>query len=568
MFFDGAFGTYYITKTDDYQPCEGANITNPQTVISIHKEYIAAGADAIKTNTFAANSKTFPNEQELREVIVRGYELAEQAARGTDVKIFASIGNIRDEQDLSEKYLQVANIFISLGAKNFLFETLSGFDEIVPALEVIKSNVDGAVVMVSFAVSRDGFTQSGLNYKAVIDKAAKNPNVDIVGMNCICGPTHILELVKNLGLVAKPLAAMPNSGYPATVNGRTVFSNNAEYFAKKILEINRAGVSVLGGCCGTTPEHIALAVNAVKTDAAAELSVRKPEVTREKSSLESKLKRKPIAVELDPPVDSNIDFIMDAVDKLKACGVDIITLADSPMAKTRADSFLTAALIKRERNIDVLPHLTCRDKNFIAIKGALVGASFYGINKVLVITGDPVVNSENYRNPSVFNFNSKELISFIRDLNTEVFADDKAFSIGGALNVNSQNFDAELERCAEKVANGAEFLYSQPMFSHESIDNFKRAKKRLECKLFAGILPIVSYKNAMFLNNELTGISVPQHIIERLLGKTPDEVQDISVQFCAETIRQVYDHADGFYIMTPMKKVDLVCDLLQRCFDD
>ena len=552
MFFDGAFGTYYITKTGDYQPCENANLANQDAVISIHKEYIAAGVDAIKTNTFATTEK---------DVIAKGYTLAKQAVASTGVKIFADIGPKQEE----EEYLTVVRTFIELGAENFLFETLSSLDGLASSLVEIKSSVKNANVIVSFAVSRDGFTKSGQPYKALLADAQQNANIDAAGINCVCGPAHILGLVRGLDALSKPLCVMPNSGYPTIVNGRTVYNNNTEYFARKILEIKRAGASILGGCCGTTPQHIASAVKMVNEEQNGKPAKQNTAYNTTVTPLKNKLNRKPISVELDPPTDCDIDFLLRSVDQLKKAGVDIVTLADSPMAKTRADSFLTASFIKREKKVEVLPHLTCRDKNFIAIKGALLGASFCKINQVLVITGDPVLGAENYRNPGVFNFNSKELIGYIKSLNAEVFA-GKEFAIGGALNVNALRFEAELARCKEKIENGASFLYSQPIFSKQSLENFKQAKKELACKLFAGILPIVSYKNAVFLNNELAGIDIPADVVEKLNGKPPLEAQRISIQFCQDIIEQTYPYADGFYIMTPMRKVELVCEIIKNSF--
>jgi len=550
MFFDGAFGTYYIEKTNDDTPCEQANLTHPDTVISIHKEYIAAGVDAIKTNTFATLQE---------DVICAGYTLAKKAAEGTDVKVFAAIG----PKASGEACLRVVDLFITLGATYFLFETLSDLEAVLPSVSEIKRRVPHAMILVSFAVSRDGVAQNDQSIASLIAEAVRNPCIDAVGLNCICGPLHMLEIVRRLGRVEKPLAAMPNSGYSSIVHGRTVYRNNTAYFADKMLEMHQAGVGILGGCCGTTPAHIACAIRRVRAGAIVtpHVAATLPPAV----SARNKRRRKPISVELHPPVDGDIAFVMQAAERLKQSGVERITFVDSPMSKTRADSFMTAALIKREVGIDVLPHLTCRDKNFIAIKGALLGASYSGINQVLVVTGDPVVNAENYRNPGVYNFNSKELIRYINGLNTQLFAGN-AFSIGGAINVNAVNFEAELARCREKIENGVQFLYSQPIFSDAAIRNFKQARSVLSCKLFAGILPIVSYKNALFLNNELAGIDIPQAVVEALTDKTQAQAQAISTEFLQDVIDQIYDEADGFYIMTPMKKVELVCQLIQKSF--
>jgi len=549
MWFDGAFGTYYMAQTNDDLPCEQANLTNPIAVRNIHRAYIAAGVDAIKTNTFAATDS---------QVIATGYAQAVEAAANTSVRVFADIGPKAD----SAEYLEVTKTFLGLGAVNFLFETLPSFDALLPSLEEIKRLAPQGMVIVSFAASRDGISQSGQPLSALLSQAAGNEYVDALGLNCICGPAHSLELVRSLETFSKPLSIMPNSGYSATLNGRTIYRNNTDYFAQKMVELHEAGAGILGGCCGTTPEHIASAIQLLKNGAQSVLS---PAYPTPEHSPHGKRPRKPIAVELHPPVDTDIDFVVRAANTLKQIGVDTITLVDSPMSKARADSFLTASLVKRETGLNVLPHLTCRDKNFIAIKGALLGASFYGVNQVLAITGDPIVNSDNYRNPGVFNFNSKELISYIRDLNEQLFASNP-FAIGGALNVNASRFDAELLRAKEKIDAGAEFLYSQPMFSEQSVENFKQARQELNCTLYAGILPIVSYKNALFLNNELSGIDIPQHVVDSLQGKTSKEAQEVSIRFVQDIIHQVYDYADGFYIMTPMKKVDLVCKLILSSF--
>lgn len=569
-FFDGAFGTYYLTKTNDYTPCERANITNKDMVLSIHNEYIKSGVNAIKTNTFGANNSNFNNPDELKQIITEGYNIALQATQGTNVKVFADIGHI-DGDDASNQYMQIVNIFINLGAANFLFETLCESKAIKPAIDIIKQRVQNSTVMVSFAVSQDGYSSMGLYYKSLINEAIQNIDVDIVGLNCVCGPAHLLNLTKQLGRITKPLAIMPNAGYPSSINGRTVFQDNAEYFALKLSQLNETGADILGGCCGTTPNHIALAIKNITsknvTDAKPLHNIKSQTKDTESNCQKTdKFPLKPIFVELDPPIDTDCDFILSAVDKLKRCGVTTITIADSPLAKARADSIATAAKIKRDKNIDVLPHLTCRDKNHIAIKGSLLGAGFDGINKILVVTGDAIACDSYYKKSGVFNFNSIQLMAYINSLNSEVFIGNP-FSIGGAINVNAANFEKELERSGEKIKSGAEFLLSQSIFTDRAIENFKKAKQQLNCKLYAGILPVASYKNAVFLNNEVKGIDIPQQIIDNLKDKEVDDVFNISINFSMDIINEVYDCADGFYIMTPLKKIDLVCDLIKGCFD-
>ncbi len=269
-----------------------------------------------------------------------------------------------------------------------------------------------------------------------------------------------------------------------------------------------------------------------------------------------------IAVELDPPLDYDCSFVLSASAQMKACGADMITIADSPLSRTRADSIMTAARIRREIGIEVLPHLSCRDKNHIALKAGLLGAAFEGINRVLVVTGDPPAPSETRKADGVYSFNSFNLISYINSMNQEVFA-GSPFTIGGALNVNAVNFASELRRAQMKLERGAKLLMTQPIFSEQAVENFLLAKRSLDCKIFAGILPVAGYKNAVFLINEVSGIEIPNDVVEALRDKTPEEAAEISVAYSTQIIRKVYGEADGFYIMTPLKKVNIVRALIE-----
>jgi homocysteine S-methyltransferase len=329
-------------------------------------------------------------------------------------------------------------------------------------------------------------------------------------------------------------------------------------------------VEVLGGCCGTTPTHISRAINKIafteliKTETSTRQTKRRMSTEdAETGTPKAALKMKPIMVELDPPLDSDNSFLFSAAEELKKLGVAVITLADSPLSRPRADSVLTASKLKIETGVDVLPHITCRDRNSIALRGAMLGARAFGIDKVLIVTGDQPATTGIYKNDAVFSFNSIQLISYINNLNHELFA-NAPFKIGGALNVNALNFKAELNRARMKIANGASFLLTQPIFSEEAVNNFINARNELDCKLYAGILPVVSYKNAVFLNNEVSGIKIPQHIVDALQDKT--RRREVSIKLSADTVNAVYAYADGFYIMTPLKKVGLVADLIRTCF--
>ena len=551
--FDGAFGTYYFSKTGDEAPCELANLTAPQTVLDIHREYAASGCAALKTNTFAANPVSIPDSVRLNEVIAAGWSLAQRAAQENGARVFADIGGICADTAEAD-YLTVVRHFLELGAQNFLFETLACYQDVQRAVGLIRQSVPDATVIVSFAVSQDGYSRRGLYCRALFDQAESDPQVDAVGLNCSCGPSHMRSLLRALGQRVKPVAAMPNAGYPSSLNGRVFFEDNAGYFAQQLSALYMDGADILGGCCGTTPQHIrcAAAALAAATGAGAPGGGRLG------------LPRKEIAVELDPPFDHDCSFVLAAASELRACGVDLITVTDSPLSRTRADSLMTAAKIRREAGIEVMPHISCRDKNHIALRAGLLGAAFEGIGRVLIVTGDPPMQAGTRGSDGVYHLSSYDLIAWIHSMNSEVFA-DAPFLIGGALNVNAANFDAELARAKKKLSLGASMLFTQPIFSDKAVDHFLRARQELkDCRLFAGILPVAGYKNALFLINEVSGIEIPDNVVRSLEGKTPDEAAAISVAYSAGIMRRVYDAADGFYIMTPLKKVNIVRGLIEE----
>lgn len=558
-YFDGAFGTYYREKYETNEPCEFANLSAPQRVLDIHREYICAGVDAIKTNTFGVNSTLPAEEKTLRELLIAGYQLACRATKDTEVEVFCDIGYIDGDRQ-KEEYLRNVDTFLSVGAKNFLFETLQEYEPLSEIISYIKEKEPHATILVSFSVSQDGYTKKGYFYETLLRQAARDAHV--VGLNCQCGPAHLHRLVTMLNLSEFPaFSAMPNAGYPQLVNGRVVYSNNIHYYAEKLLSIAAAGVAVIGGCCGTTPEHIRCAISGTLPEAITTSEVKKTAGEAQINRLTQHLQsgKKLMAVEIDPPVNADATFLLSAAQMAKSAGAHVITVADSPLARSRADSMILAAKLKREVGIEVLPHLSCRDKNDIAIRSQLIGANIEHVNNVLVITGDPVSRSDG----GVFQFNSYNLMNLISTLNREIFSENP-YTVCGALNVNATNFDAELHRAEKKLACGATILLTQPIFSKEAAENFLLAKEKLNCYLLAGILPIAGWKNAQFLNNEVAGIRIPEDWIENLKTMEPEEVKKAVVSYSMKWIRLVYEQADGFYIMTPLKKIDFVAELLSE----
>ncbi len=570
FFFDGAFGTYYRTLTGSGHPCEMANLTDPASVLKIHKAYVEAGADAVKTNTFGANPGTMDAET-LARILREGVRLAREAA-GERAQVFADIGPVSSaDRDAAEDFLALSRAFAGEGLTRFLFETMDEFASLIPAIRWIRSAMPGGVVAVSFAASQDGYTGAGIFYRDLID-AARAEGADFVGLNCVSGPAHMMGLLRRLDLSRGDVMAMPNAGYPARVNGRLLYEDNPGYFAEKLRDMKRLGVRVLGGCCGTTPEHIRRAVSrcaGAEGLPPAEARPREPqEIPAAGHPLGVKLARGKIAlVEVDPPVDADVGHFMSAARRMRDAGADAVTLADAPLARARADSLMMAALTLREAGIDALPHLTCRDRNRIAVRGALLAAHAAGIRGALIVTGDPIPGAahgpgESAADKGVFNFNAFTLIEFLRGMNAGPFA-QAPFLILAALNVNAQNFDAELRRAALKVEKGAEGFITQSIFSAESVANLRRAAEALGVPVIAGIMPVASHKNAVFLNNEVPGISIPKAFVDGLENQPRDVVTERSLSFCRDLIGEARDHCAGFCLMTPLRRADLAEALLK-----
>ena len=568
--FDGAFGTYYFQLTGDGGPCERANVDNPSLVRRIHRQYLEAGAKAVKTNTFALNAQVFPDERERARLMREGYHLAAEAAAPYGAKVFCDIGPVADGEtgQAEEAYLEAARAFLRLGGTHFLFETQADFAPLKPAIGEIAAKCPDAFVAVSFAVSQDGYSQKGHFYRALIEQALSCPEVHMAGLNCVCGPVHMAELMRRLPETDKPLMAMPNAGYPSQVGGRTFFQDNAAYFAEKLAALAAKRPMVVGGCCGTTPEHIRRTLACMaQTRTARVQGAPAPEVRKKAapgvSVFDRDWTKKRVAVELDPPTDADFAPLLEGARALQAAGADLLTIADSPLARTRANSILSAAIVKRETGMEVLPHLSCRDKNHIAIKGELLGACYEGIRQVLAVTGDPIMQEVFARRSAVFNFNSYELISFIEGLNRDVFQ-ESPFAVGGALNVNAQSFASELKRAQKKEACGASFFLTQPIYTERALSNLALARHTLRGKIMAGFMPVASYKNALFLSHEVSGVEIPQEILQQLEGTTQQQAWDITVPYAAGLMKQAAPHCDGYYLMTPLRKTALVVRLMQE----
>ncbi len=572
LLFDGAFGTYYGYLYDTKELPETANTANPERVRRIHKEYIEAGAQIIRTNTFASNtvSLNLPWEK-VQENIRQGYALACEAAQSGEVYVGADIGEIpydsqSDREQVSKEYVEICRTFLEEGAEIFVFETFSDIEDIREAIELIGNR---AFVIVQFSVNQFGYSQAGFSARKLVQRGEQIQWVDAIGFNCGVGPGHMQQIIRNIPFSGKKMrTALPNAGYPQIVSNRMIFDNqNIGYFAEKVSDIAADGADIVGGCCGTTPEYICRIRE--------KLSFWQPEKTVSSAVLEKKripekngaffagkAGKKLIAVELAPPLGSDDEKLMDAAHLLQKRGVDVLTFPDSPSGRTRADSILMAEKVARETGMCVMPHICCRDKNAIAIRSQLLGAHINHIRNFLVITGDPIPSIVRSSVKSVFNFDSAGLMGIMNDMNEEQFAQDPV-CFGGAINQGRRNLDVEIRRIRKKMDAGASFFLTQPISTKEGAERVRYIKEETGARILCGIMPFVSLKNAVFMKNEMTGIDVTEEVLARYgEDMTREEGEQAGVLLAKEIMALTDDFADGYYFSFPFNRVHMLEKIL------
>ena len=577
---DGSFGTYYSEKYQTDEVPETANILHPERVLSIHRSYIDAGARLIRTNTFASNTALLSSDwNTVKANLDAAVNIARQACQGRKIFIAGDIGPIpgtpqKETDPLAEEYYQIARTFAEKGIEVLTFETFPDLTHILPAIRRIKSEYP-LFIMVQFCVDQFGYSISGLSAKKLLAEASAVPEIDAIGLNCGVGPGHMTQIFEKINLnTGKYMIALPNAGYPRRIRSRQmIFADNSTYFTNKLSELSQAGIDIIGGCCGTNPvfiKSLSASLDTRQTPKPAPLSHQSS--TQESPSKKGFFynedgtikKKKLIAVELAPPVSANDEKLLKAAHFLKTADVDVLTFPDSPSGRTRVDSVLMAEKVKRSTGMTVMPHICCRDKNAIAMRSLFLGAHINDIHNALIITGDPIPSLARQTIKSVFNFDSVGLMKIAKDMNEEVFPDSPII-YGGAINQGRPNLDVEIKRVLKKMETGAEFFLTQPIFSKEDADRVHRIKNETGARILCGIMPLISRRNALFMKNEIAGISVTDEIVEMYPENvSKEEGEAVGVKLAKEIISYTSDFADGYYFSFPFNKVHLLKDIIDQ----
>jgi len=594
---DGAMGTVLYGRGVFVNVCyDELSLRQPDLVRDIHREYVRAGAELLETNTFGANPlklATYGLAGETERINAEAARLAREAA-GERAAVLGAIGPLGvrvepfGELSLDEAramYERQARGLLDGGVQGFILETFSDVAELRAALEAIRGCSDLPIVA-QMTVGTDGKTHYGTD-PAVFGPELAAMGADVIGVNCSVGPHGVLEAVEKLArVVSVPISAQPNAGLPREVGDRKIYMASPEYMASYARRMVEAGARFVGGCCGTTPDHIRAIVGFVQSvsprhvfdlgtfppPAPAVAIDPVPLATRSRLGAKLAERRFVTTVEIVPPKGVDPAPMFAQVRQLKAAGVDAVNVPDGPRAQSRMGALLSALMIEREVGLEAVVHYACRDRNLLGMLSDLLGAAAAGIRNLLIITGDPPKMGPYPEATAVFDIDSIGLTNLVSRLNrgldpggNPIGAPTK-FVVGVGVNPAAPDFERELKRFAYKVEAGAEYAITQPVFDLEQLDRFLARVEGFRIPIVAGIWPLISLRNAEFLANEVPGVSVPDAIVERMRvasagGK--EEALAEGVRISREMLAAVADRVQGVQVSAPLGRVPVALEVLE-----
>ena len=594
---DGAMGTVLYGRGVFLNVCyDELSLRQPDLVRDIHREYVRAGAELLETNTFGANPlklATYGLAAETERINAEAARLAREAA-GERAAVLGAIGplGVRVEpfgelslEEARAMYERQARGLLDGGAQGFILETFSDVAELGAALHAVRGVTDLPIIA-QMTVGTDGKTHYGTD-PLVFGPELAAMGADVIGVNCSVGPHGVLEAVEKLArVVTLPISAQPNAGLPREVGDRKIYMASPEYMASYARRMVEAGARLVGGCCGTTPEHIRAIVGFVQSvsprhafdmgtlPAPAPAVAIDPIPLAARSRLGAKLAegRFVTTVEIVPPKGVDPSPMFAQVRQLKEAGVDAVNVPDGPRAQSRMGALLSALMIEREVGLEAVVHYACRDRNLLGMLSDLLGASAAGIRNLLIITGDPPKMGPYPEATAVFDIDSIGLTNLVSRLNhgldpgANPIGQPTRFVIGVGVNPAAPDMDRELKRFAYKVEAGAEFAITQPVFDLEQLDRFLQQVEPFRIPIVAGIWPLVSLRNAEFLANEVPGVSVPNAVVERMRvasGGGKEEALAEGVRIAREMLAAVAERVQGVQVSAPLGRVPVALEVLE-----
>ncbi len=570
-------------------------LDNEELVKSIHCDYISAGIDVLETNSFGANAIRLKNynAEDKTELVNRQAARIARAARdemGRELFVAGAIGPTGRRaiqidhpmyDEMFDAFRRQVEGLLEGGVDLFILETFSDVKELKIAIEVIRS-ISKLPIVAQATFSFDGLTNLGHSPAEAV-AMLEECQVEMIGANCSVGPQPLIDVIHEMSQCTdRPLAAMPNAGLPRYIEGRYLYYTSPEYFAASAVEFIKHGVRLIGGCCGTTPEHIKKLVEVVRAGGVfKEKTTFQPlyavSVPEEKpshapigeTSFRNKLgKELVISVEVDPPRGSNPQKILKGARYLAELGVDAINVADSPMGRARMGALAAAVMIFQATGKETILHLTCRDQNMMGLQSSLLGGNALGIRNILAVTGDPP--SGDYPNvTAVYDVDAIGLLQIIKSLNsgrgitgakigypTDILA-------GAAINLTSDDDSTEIERLIKKIDSGAQYFMTQPIFDVDTLKRFQDKTASMELTLVMGVLPLHSLRHALFLNNEVPGIDIPDSIIARI-EKAGKKAHEAGIEIATEISEAGREHVAGLYYMPSFGRYETIGAVLKQ----
>lgn len=582
---DGAMGTILYAHGVD-QCFEELNLSHPEQVRHVHEAYINAGAQVIQTNTYGANYiklSRYGLEDKVRKINTQAVQIAKSASNGR-AYVLGNIGGIRGGKIMNETESEIKRSFreqlyslLLEEVDGLIFETYYDLEELKTVVQIAREETDIPIVT-NVSMHEPGVLEKGITLAEGL-KELEDLGADVVGVNCRLGPAQILTALETVPLPERAfLSAYPNASLPAYRDGILFYEKEPSYFKTAAENLRKQGVRLLGGCCGTTPEHIRAMAEGVKNKRPISEKVMTREkriqvareVERKEKSIPEIAKEKPMIIaELDAPKHLDITEYLAGAKALKEAGVDAITLADNSLATPRISNLAIATILQRE-GIRPLVHLTCRDRNLIGLQAHLMGLHTLGINEILAITGDPTKIGDFPGATSVFDVNSFKLIELIKKGNEGISFSGQSlrektnFSVAAAFNPNVANLKRAVQRMERKIASGSDYILTQPIYRKETFHELREATKHLDIPIFVGIMPLTSTRNAEFLHNEVPGITLTDDVRSRMKAVAEDRDKSTaeSIAISKELIDAALEHFSNIYLITPFMRYDIIVELV------
>jgi methionine synthase / methylenetetrahydrofolate reductase(NADPH) len=593
---DGAMGTLLYSKGIFINRCyDELNLTQPELIRGVHKEYLQAGAEVIETNTFGANAFRLGRHSladRVRDINLAGAQVARDAAKSFDVWVAGSVGplGIRIEPLGKTSFEEARSAFrdqiaalVEGGVDLIILETFGYLEELHQAILALRDVNPKIPLVAQVTIDEDANCLDGSTPETFTPRLA-DWGADVIGCNCSVGPVAMLETIERMrALTTLPLAAQPNAGIPRSVEGRNIYLCSPEYMASYARKFVAAGVRLVGGCCGTTPDHIRVMKSALRVGEARAKAAPSPAKSpagpaaapavpiEKRSRLGARLAAGDFVtmVEIVPPKGTDIHKEVEGARFLKSVGVDGINIPDSPRASARMSNQALSLLIQQEVGIETILHYTCRDRNVLCIQSDLLGAAATGIRNLICITGDPPKMGNYPDATAVFDVDAIGLVNIVHNLNRGVdigsnpLGQGTSFVIGVGANPGVPNLDEEIRRFEYKVEAGAEYAVTQPVFDLSLLENFLRRIEHCRIPVVAGIWPLVSVRNAEFMKNELR-VSVPDSILERMArAATPEAAREEGVAIAREMLIAIRKMTQGAQISAPQGRYSSAVDVLE-----